>query len=70
MNRKQLWVYAIREENSLRANAAAWRMALDEAPDEDARRAIRSLLRALEYARDISAHTQRALGALYRREEV
>ena len=68
MTLRELWIHALREEGSLRANAAAWRLALDQGEAE--RTAIRSLLRALEYALDASGRTQRSLYQLCRREEV
>ena len=70
MTRKELWIHALREENSLRANAAAWRLALEQAPGEAERSSLRSLLRALEYAVETAGRKQRALCQLYRREEV
>lgn len=70
MTLRELWIHALREEGSLRANAAAWRLALDQAQGEAERTAIRSLLRALEYALDASGRTQRSLYQLCRREEV
>lgn len=70
MTRRELWIHALREENCLRANAAAWRLALEQAPGDAERSAVRSLLRALEYAGETAGRAQRALCQLYRREEM
>lgn len=70
MTLRQLWIHSVREEQSLRENAAAWRLALEQAEGEAERAAVRSLLRALEFAQDRAARTQRSLWLLSRREEV
>lgn len=70
MTCRELWIHALREENCLRANAAAWRLTLEQVPGDAERSAVRSLLRALEYAAETAGRTQRALCQLYRREEV
>lgn len=60
MTRKHLYFYLLREERSLRANAAAWRLLLASLPEE----AVRPLAEALDTAWQRAYECRRALYAL------
>ena len=69
MNTRQLWLHAVREEQTLRYNASAWRMALRQLTDPSQREAVEPLVRALEQAQECAERTQKLLGQLVQREE-
>ena len=69
MNIHQLWLHAVRETQTLRYNASAWRMALNQLTDTTAHEAVKPLVRALEQAQECAERTQKLLSRLQDREE-
>lgn len=65
----QLYLYVLHEEQSLRGNAAAWRLTLEQLPEGAARRAVRPMLRALEATCEEAARGRSQLMRLARQEE-
>ena len=64
MNTRQLWLHAVREAQTLRYNASAWRMALRQLNETSQREAVEPLVRALEQAQECAERTQKLLSRL------